>query len=431
MLVTALEESPAVLIVRTTATFSDTVRRFAASALALLVLSANAAPTAASEPATPVAAPEAAEPFYEAPAEVPAKPGVLVRSEPYTRGVPAGARAWRILYTTTLGDYVPALASGIVVAAFDLPEGPRPVIAWTHGTTGVAAQCAPSAMPRSLDAGGFPESALDDVVAEGWVLVATDYAGLGTGGPVPFMIGEGQARSALDAVRAARQLADLDLDRRTVVWGHSQGGHAALWTAIVAPHYAPDIDLLGVAAMAPPTDLVALAKRLQRSVPGQAALALLATAYTEMYPDVVFEEIVRPNATDVARRMASLCVGPESLDELVVATASLQSSGVLAASPDSGALGERLRENSVTGEIGVPLLVAQGQSDPVIAAAETAAWVAERCATGQELEYRTYGGRDHMGLVAADSPWTAYLLGWTRDRFEGKAPASGCRTFEG
>src|SRR6516165_5881755 len=47
------------------------------------------------------------------------------------------------------------------------------------------------------------------------------------------LIGEGEARAALDSVRAARQMAELTLDMRTVVWGHLQGGHAALWPALL------------------------------------------------------------------------------------------------------------------------------------------------------------------------------------------------------
>jgi hypothetical protein len=49
------------------------------------------------------------------------------------------------------------------------------------------------------------------------------------GGVHPYLIGEGEVRTALDSVRAARQMVELTLDMRTVVWGHSQGGHAGLW----------------------------------------------------------------------------------------------------------------------------------------------------------------------------------------------------------
>jgi hypothetical protein len=62
------------------------------------------------------------------------------------------------------------------------------------------------------------------------VIVATDYATEGRAdSPHEYLIGEGEARSGFDAVRAAWQMKELRLDRnRTVVWGHSQGGQSAL-----------------------------------------------------------------------------------------------------------------------------------------------------------------------------------------------------------
>jgi hypothetical protein len=35
--------------------------------------------------------------FYDAPTQRPGDPGALLRSEPYTKDLPAGARGWRIL----------------------------------------------------------------------------------------------------------------------------------------------------------------------------------------------------------------------------------------------------------------------------------------------------------------------------------------------
>jgi len=77
------------------------------------------------------------------------------------------------------------------------------------------------------------------VLDRGWAIVATDYVGLGASPPHPYLVGRPEARSVLDAVRAARTLRPAHLAPKTVVWGHSQGGGAALWTGIVAPSYAP------------------------------------------------------------------------------------------------------------------------------------------------------------------------------------------------
>jgi acetyl esterase/lipase len=62
----------------------------------------------------------------------------------------------------------------------------------------------------------------------------------------------------LDSVRAARDMPDSGASDRFAVWGHSQGGHAALYTGELAARYAPDLKLVGVAAAAPATYLVEL-----------------------------------------------------------------------------------------------------------------------------------------------------------------------------
>ena len=95
------------------------------------------------------------------------------------------------------------------------------------------------------------------MLARGWVVVAPDYAGLGGRGVHPFLVGPDTAHAVLDAVRAARAVPDAAARPRFAIWGESQGGHAALWTGQLARRYAPDLTLVGVAAAAPATDLVA------------------------------------------------------------------------------------------------------------------------------------------------------------------------------
>src|SRR5262249_29605125 len=190
--------------------------------------------------------------FYDPPADRPTHAGALLRSEQLKDvTLPRGMRGWRILYTTTVDDSTRATAVATAFAPINPPEDPRPVITWEHGTTGVLQKCMPSLV--STPTVGIP--ALNQIVAEGWVIVATDYSFAEKNGPHPYNIGEGEARAALDAVRAAGQMPELTLDERTVVWGHSQGGHAALWTGIAGPRYAPEIKIVGVAAIAPAANM--------------------------------------------------------------------------------------------------------------------------------------------------------------------------------
>jgi pimeloyl-ACP methyl ester carboxylesterase len=168
------------------------------------------------------------------------------------------------------------------------------VIAWAHGTTGVASQCAPTLLPSRWNADVIP--GIDQLLARGWVIVATDYIGLGTPGPHPYLIGQGEARSVLDSVRAARQMPQLWLQRGTVVWGHSQGGHAALSAGILAPTYAPDVNVVGVAVLAPASDLKALVEEVKDTLEGRGLGAYILSAYSDIYPDVSFDHYVRPAA---------------------------------------------------------------------------------------------------------------------------------------
>jgi alpha-beta hydrolase superfamily lysophospholipase len=369
----------------------------------------------ASQPAVPDA-------FYDAPASVAPTAGQLLRSEPFRRKVPAGAVAWRILYTTTRAEGVPALASAIVMMSDQAPPGPRPVIVWTHGTTGVMPGCAPSLLADPF--ANVP--ALQPLLDQGWVYVATDYAGQGTTGPHPYLIGEGQARSALDSVRAVRQFGPARAGEATVVWGHSQGGNAALWTGILAPTYAPEITLAGVAAFAPASDLRGLIDKVQHTMVGRIMSSFVLRAYGEAYPDVRFENYASGLRGLLAQDMSGRCLaGPQAL--FSVAEAAIAGGSIFSAAPTGGALGARLSQNTPSSRITPPLLIAQGLADDLVLPEVQAGFVHGRCADGQALEFRTYAGRDHLSLVAADSPLTADLVAWTRERIEARPAAPGCR----
>ena len=366
--------------------------------------------------------------FYAAPADAPDAPGRLLRSEAFTSAeVPDGASAWRILYTTTRGDGTPTVASGLVVApgtATGDAREPADVVAWAHGTTGVTPGCAPSVLPDGLAAGAL--FVQDDVLAQGWALVATDYAGLGTAGPHAYLVGEPAAHDVLDAVRAARQLDDVALSDRNVVWGHSQGGGAALWTGIAAPSYAPDVELLGVAALAPASNPSALLAHLPDVSVGALFAAYLAEGYAATYPDVRFADVVRPGARTVVREMAHRCLADRGV-VVSALTALLLDQPVWAhADPFTGAFGDRLAQNVPSGPIAAPLLVAQGSADSIVVASSQDEYVAARCADGYPVDHRAYDGLDHVALVEADSPLVPDLVAWTRDRFAGAPSTDTC-----
>ena len=83
-------------------------------------------------------------------------------------------------------------------------------------------------------------------------------------------------------------------------------------------------------------------------------------------------------------------------------------------------------QNTPTGMIQAPLLIAQGLSDQLVLPAVQAQYVKGQCAAGQKLDYLTYPGLDHVGLVDADSPLIPALISWTQDRLAGKPAPDNC-----
>lgn len=360
--------------------------------------------------------------FYSA-RSVPAQAGTLVRSERFTRKVPDGARAWRILYSTSRGGGRPVLASALVVAPEAESAAPRRVIAWAHGTTGIVAGCAPSMLPDPFQ----HTPALREALAQGWAIVATDYIGLGAEGVHPYLIGEGEARSVLDAVRAARHIEGLSLADETVVWGHSQGGHAALWSGLLAPRLAPDVRILGVAALAPATDLPALLRNAQSSTAGRLVSSYAVSAYSATYPDVQFDGIVREEAARLVRDVARRCMaGPRAF--VTAAEVSMFETPIFRFDDPAlgGAFGDRLRQNMPVAVMAAPVWIAQGEADTLVPPHLQDGYVERQCEAGQVLAYRKYAGRDHLGLVAADSPASKDLVAWTLQRFNGSPAANDC-----
>lgn len=179
---------------------------------------------------------------------------VLQRSAVPAVNLPSGAaRAVKVLYTTRDQNGRPARSTGVVY----YPRGAAPaggwkVVSWAHGTSGITAKCAPSSTTGARQDKMQPNIA--GALARGYVVTASDYIGLGGGGVAEYLGGRSAAYNVIDMVRAARSI-DPTIGKRWVSLGHSQGGHAALWAARTAPHYAPELPMLGTVALAPASQI--------------------------------------------------------------------------------------------------------------------------------------------------------------------------------
>lgn len=371
----------------------------------------------------PMPAPDA---FYAAPAaaQIPDAPGQLIRSEPLTTGVAAGAEAWKILYTTTHPDGSPAISSGTVIAPADRESTELPLLSIAHGTSGVVAACAPSlsATPFSDGAG----AALAEMVTQhGWAAVTSDYIGLGTAGTHPYLVGEAEARNVLDASRAAQQLSGLALSTDTVVWGHSQGGQGALWTGQEAATYAPELTVKGIAAFAPAANLYGLADADKNDPAGKTVSAYIATTWNDVFPELDLERHLTPGSAGGVEKIRELCFsGHDGLAAILLGTQ--VPNQIFPDSALAGPFGALLKRQTPDGPFPAPVLVAQGLADPLVKPQLQLDYVEGRCAAGVELDYRTYPGLNHGTLVDENSPLTPQLVQWTLDRWDDKPATPNC-----
>lgn len=357
--------------------------------------------------------------FYTAPDDIPDAPGQLLWSEPAPDVAPGGVDAWRILYTTTRPDGSATVASGTVFAPEDRGDGVLPLLSVAHGTTGIVPKCAPSLTDAPFADG--PGAAVTEMVADhGWVAVQSDYPGLGTSGIHPYLVGQSEARSVLDATRAAGQLDGLRLSEETVLWGHSQGGHAALWAAQTAAQYAPEITVKGVAALAPATDLAGLAGENMTGVSGKTLSSYIVTAWDDAYPDLHLADRLTPGVARGVEQVADLCFNQQDVLAAILRGSQIPDQ-VVPQSLLDGELGDLLADNTPTGPFPAPVLLIQGSADTLITPSMQDGWVAARRADGQEIDYRTQDGAGHMDLVGDGSAALPEIVDWTLAQWDGDA----------
>lgn len=359
--------------------------------------------------------------FYDQPDTLPDGPlGTIVRSEEVDTITPA-ARTYRVMYLSSGLDGEHRAVSGLVVVpAAPAPPGGRDVVAFTHGTTGVDRGCAPSLLAEPTDVmEGLPE-----LVAAGYVVAASDYEGLGTSSRHPYLVGQVEAINALDAVRAARLLPETDATGRFAVWGHSQGGHASLFTGQLAASYAPELELVGVAAGGPVPDLVELFEFNLAKPVGKILVSMALQAWADVY-DLDLSQVVTPSAREAVERIAEICVTDPRQILTRVPDAALLGVTFLRVPPwEVEPWASIVRDNTPGGApTDVPMLLVQGGADVIVDPALTQRFADERCAAGETVEVLLLPGVDH---VSTGFEGAADVTAWIDDRFAGLPAPSSC-----
>jgi len=345
------------------------------------------------------------------------KPGDLLRKEPFTGySLPKGATAVRILYHSLDATGQDVATSGVVlIPAGTAPASGWPVIAWAHGTSGVARLCAPSAMKDVY----YGDEGLMPMVAAGFAVVATDYHGLGTDGPHQYVNKVAQAHDVIYSIPAARA-AVHSLGSKWVADGHSQGGLAA-WGVAEAEHDLKDPDYLGAVSVAGVAREVDFFSHLSNTPGVGFYLAFMAAGiharYPEFNPHDLLSDSMLEHYTDVTTN-GCFYYG--------YATYAAAPSGTLLRPQwEKSAWIHRFFEGNTVGiaPIGGPLLVIAGEGDQTVPIEGVRAAVKQICAAKQPVMFRSYPGLDHDPTMEKSTP---DQLKWIRARFAGKAATSNC-----
>jgi pimeloyl-ACP methyl ester carboxylesterase len=360
--------------------------------------------------------------FYRVgPQEIDGPPGTIIRQEsmPFA---PAYVSAYRVLYRSRGLHGEPIAVSGVVIAPTGAaPLGGRPIVAWAHPTTGVFTRCAPS-----LAFFVFQQvQGLRELAAQGYLVAATDYPGLGGPGVHPYLVGESEARSVIDIVRAARAMPALGAANDFAVWGHSQGGQAALYTGLIARSYAPELNLVGVAAAAPATELATLMKDDLGSAGGKNLTAMTLWSWERVF-GAPMRRVVEPSAIPVVDRLAGACI--ESIYDLVVRRRierPLTTSFLTVKNPTDLEPWRSLAANNTPGPMNpdIPLFIAQGSADQLVRPEVTRDYVARSCRAGAKVRFVVMPGVGH-GFAGRDSAKDA--VEWISARFAGAVAPDDC-----
>lgn len=243
---------------------------------------------------------------------VPAKAGALMNTVPLDPavGLTAAGQQFRFSYSTTNQHGAVSPSTGAVFfPKGKAPAGGWPVLAWAHGTVGLADQCTPSMNPRSQR----DQDYLNHWLNQGYAIVASDYAGMGTEGLMSYLNGKSTAANVVDSVIAAQDLpaakqGGQKLSRNWAVIGQSQGGGAALHVALRATNRSQQANLnfLGTVATGAPAyveEIVLAGSPTFPPVPLPAGLNTYAmyivAAFREANPNVDVDSAL----TDEGKRM--------------------------------------------------------------------------------------------------------------------------------
>ncbi|MHB8669199.1 MAG: lipase family protein [Acidimicrobiales bacterium] len=403
--------------------------RIGAAALAAIGLLAAtpAFPAAAAAPASAAALPVPTavplpqdDAFYRAPIPLPSlPPGSVIRSRPVSvaaLGIPLPLEAHQVMYVSSDVNGRPSAAVATIIKPLTpSATAPRPLVSYQEPWDSDSLNCAPSyEMRLGTDAN---EAAFPEVLAAGYALVVPDFEGL----QAEFTVGVQAAHGTLDGIRAAESFLGSYLAGANTpvgLWGYSGGAQASAWASELAPTYAPELNIVGVAEGGVPPDITAIAK----NVDGGAASGLEfagAVGMSRAYPRLT-------TLWNAAGAAMAAKIGTECINQYVVEFA-FQRMDTYTNVPDAIDL-PWVQDILALSHLGnrrpaSPIYIYQSLNDELIPEASANALVASYCDKGATVAYYQDPASEHISLAVSGAP---AAFGYLSARFEGLPAPNTC-----
>lgn len=338
---------------------------------------------------------------------------------------------WQVAYASTDAKGNPDVVTGTVIvptAAWTGP-GPRPIVDYAVGTQGLGPQCAPS---RQFNEAGveYEDPNINAALAKGYAVVVTDYQWEGPDNTPPgaYVVGLSEGHAVLDMAKVGPQIpgSGLSYGAPVIVWGYSQGGGAATWAGQLAPSYAAQVNLVGVAAGGVPGDLVQVGESLN----GGAFAAFLGDAlvgFHDAYPELPWSTLITPAGTTALDNLVSQCVVTQLTDFAFQNIGTYVNGNptlaqLLQQQPQWTADLEANSPGQGSAHIAVPVFMYRADLDEVIPSAVEDAVYHTLCTNGTVIQSATYPG-DH---ALTDFEAQGDALTFIGNVLAGKAPINSC-----
>lgn len=401
-------------------------------------------------------------PFYESvmqmsPSE---KLGQVIKKEQIKTSL-KGAQAWKIAYISSDVGGRQTIATALVIAPVGpAPKEGRPILAWAHGTTGSAQNCGPSQITdptRALNQYflmngnswtdfGIPNG--QEFINEGYVVVATDYQGLGGGGKHQYAVAATNGRDVINSARAASSMAEVGAGKKTLAYGWSQGGGAAIAAASM-PDYlsqqgtaADNLQYLGFVALAPedvaamlpkvPTDEAGAAKLMQEFTAANVPNVFLFTHFMmglwgaqASNPALKLTDVLTEEGAKVADQLSSNKCVHVMADAFNYAYGDNYKSLIKPQASNTLAWLKTFVDGSVNPVKPVaPVVIYWGSKDVTVPPVMHELYQKQMCAMGANVgRIQLPGEQTHFTTPGVSAPM---YLEWVKDRISGKPLANGC-----